>query len=182
MRAEEIKRQQLEKERDDAAKTKRSRSRVPTKNEHERQFLTKSKEEIKEEKMQDKEHQKRRQQMASESRQKSTKFTQATAKKWEYDEHRKALESMKDANDYSVRYGSIPWPPEANIFLFSITDDDDERKAKMNAALKFWHPDKFAQRFGEKVADADKEKIWQRVRLLSQQCIQYKTACASRGN
>jgi len=60
-------------------------------------------------------------------------------------------------------------------------DDANERKMKVNVALKFWHPDKFRQMFGDKVAEADKEKIWERVQSLSTKCIQYKTAANARG-
>jgi len=180
MREAELERQRMEKEREEAAKAKRVRARAP-KGDAERHFLKKSKEEIQDEKLQDKEHQRRRQQLAAESKQKSIMYTKATAKKWEYEEHRKALESMKDANEYSMRYGSIPWPPESNIFLFNVMDDANERKMKVNVALKFWHPDKFRQMFGDKVAEADKEKIWERVQSLSTKCIQYKTAANARG-
>ena len=180
MREAELERQRMEKEREEAAKAKRVRARAP-KGDAERHFLKKSKEEIQDEKLQDKEHQRRRQQLAAESKQKSIMYTKATAKKWEYEEHRKALESMKDANENSMRYGSIPWPPESNIFLFNVMDDANERKMKVNVALKFWHPDKFRQMFGDKVAEADKEKIWERVQSLSTKCIQYKTAANARG-
>lgn len=181
MRQAELERQRMEKEREEAAKVKRVRSRGP-KGDAERQFLKKSKEEIKEEKLQDKEHQRRRQQLAAESKQKSMSYTKATAKKGEYEEHRKALESMKDAKEHSVRYGSIPWPPESNIFLFNVMDDANERKMKVNVALKFWHPDKFRQMFGDKMAEADKDKIWERVQALSTKCIQYKMAANARGS
>ena len=180
MREAELERQRMEKEREEAAKAKRVRARAP-KGDAEQHFLKKSKEEIQDEKLQDKEHQRRRQQLAAESKQKSIMYTKATAKRWEYEEHRKALESMKDANENSMRYGSIPWPPESNIFLFNVMDDANERKMKVNVALKFWHPDKFRQMFGDKVAEADKEKIWERVQSLSTKCIQYKTAANARG-
>jgi hypothetical protein len=89
-----------------------------------------------------------------------------------------------------LRASDIPWPggmsaaaaaaggddSSANGNVLSLPSDlpASDVKAAVRAAQRRWHPDKFAQRFGEAMAllvggETEREKVLARVKLLAQQ-------------
>ena len=51
--------------------------------------------------------------------------------------------------------------------------DENELKAKVREALRFWHPDKFEQKFGHRLEPSDKDSILKIVTHVSQSLIRY---------
>lgn len=66
-----------------------------------------------------------------------------------------------------IRLAQIPFPPKDNALLLLPNRGqgatDAERKQAFRAASLRWHPDKFTQRFGGRLNDAERGEILERV-------------------
>ncbi len=76
-----------------------------------------------------------------------------------------------------IRFDSVPWPApaaggdvaeEAMMLPDALRNDADARRRAVREALRRWHPDKFGQRFGSRLAAADRDRILERVKAVSQ--------------
>jgi hypothetical protein len=76
-----------------------------------------------------------------------------------------------------IRFDTVPWPApaaggdvaeEAMMLPAALRHDADARRRAVREALRRWHPDKFGQRFGGRLAAADRERILERVKAVSQ--------------
>jgi hypothetical protein len=94
----------------------------------------------------------------------------ADAKKNEDDKWIKFSKSY----DTPIQFTDVPWPsgPQDNILNIKNTSDKD-KKIIIRAALLRWHPDKFIQVFGGRLAENDKEKIVNKVKEITQQINAY---------
>ena len=75
-----------------------------------------------------------------------------------------------------LTYDVIPWPDLKSLESFVLTNADRTDSGKCRKLLREeqirWHPDKFAQKFGEKLnalAEKDRLKIVDQVKLVSQE-------------
>jgi hypothetical protein len=76
-----------------------------------------------------------------------------------------------------IRFNDVPWPApaaggdlaeDAMMLPAALRTDADARRRAVREALRRWHPDKFGQRFGGRLAAEDREKILERVKVVSQ--------------
>jgi hypothetical protein len=76
-----------------------------------------------------------------------------------------------------IRFDNVPWPApaaggdlaeEAMMLPPALRNDADARRRAVREALRRWHPDKFGQRFGGRLAPEDRERILERVKAVSQ--------------
>ncbi len=76
-----------------------------------------------------------------------------------------------------ICFDNVPWPApaaggdvaeEAMMLPAALRNNADARRRAVREALRRWHPDKFGQRFGGRLAAADRERILERVKAVSQ--------------
>eukprot|EP00850_Spirogloea_muscicola_P024438 SM000821S22583 [mRNA] locus=s821:1613:2157:- [translate_table: standard] len=72
-----------------------------------------------------------------------------------------------------LTFGDIPWPvppgsePEMGALLLAGVPPAEHRKRLRTEVLR-WHPDKFVQRWGQRLSDKEQERIVARVNEISQ--------------
>lgn len=93
-------------------------------------------------------------------------------KRMKYEErYRKLLESDKKL---VLKFEDIPWPSEKEqkydieVLFDGMDKSGSGYKKYLRDQQVRWHPDKFMQRFGHVLDDSEKDKILQRVTVLSQ--------------
>lgn len=80
----------------------------------------------------------------------------------------------KDNSVSLLRFADIPWPPEGSTDLLEFFGCDIDKSAPQSLQLYVrqqrirWHPDKFAQRCGHRLHEADRIRIMDRVKTVSQ--------------
>lgn len=102
--------------------------------------------------------------------------TEVMAQKREKYERKVADLKSKDA-DSKLRFRDIPWPCQGNaaemveVLLSNLTIESSysERKRTIVKQLVLWHPDKFEQRCGDRLAEKDKERILDTVKAITQE-------------
>ena len=76
-----------------------------------------------------------------------------------------------------IRFEDVPWPcapaggdvaEEAMMLPAALRNDAEARRRAVREALRRWHPDKFGQRFGARLAAVDRDRILERVKAVSQ--------------
>jgi hypothetical protein len=95
------------------------------------------------------------------------------AQAWE----RFIMAQVTAGDDAAIRFDDVPWPAvppggdlaeEAMMLPAALRGDADARRRAVREALRRWHPDKFGQRFGSRLAAADRDRILERVKAVSQ--------------
>jgi len=71
-----------------------------------------------------------------------------------------------------IRHSCVPWLVEdkedaQSIILYGTAGEGEKRK-RLRLELMRWHPDKFVARFGGRVVEAERERVLQRVKEISQ--------------
>lgn len=102
--------------------------------------------------------------------------TEVMAQKREKYEQKVAILKSNDT-DSKLRFRDIPWPCQGNaaemveVLLSNLTIESSysERKRTIVKQLVLWHPDKFEQRCGDRLAEKDKERILDTVKAITQE-------------
>ena len=71
-----------------------------------------------------------------------------------------------DEMDGTITYGQIPWPPAGVMGPVTLPANID--RARVKRMLTRYHPDKFAQKYGERIAAEDKERVEEKVKQVCQ--------------
>jgi hypothetical protein len=71
-----------------------------------------------------------------------------------------------DEADGTITYGQIPWPPAGVMGPVTLPANID--RARVKRMLTRYHPDKFAQKYGERIAAEDKERVEEKVKQVCQ--------------
>ena len=79
-------------------------------------------------------------------------------------EHESLFQKFERAHDQessppTITLASIPMPPESNPLCLRPGASEKEKKAALRKASLRWHPDKFTQKFGRKIAAGQSEAI-----------------------
>lgn len=75
-----------------------------------------------------------------------------------------------------LAYGEIPWP-SGSVSGIASSDDGRTRRTKLAAALRRWHPDKWAQIL-LLARESDREQILARVKQTAQRALEERDAVA----
>jgi hypothetical protein len=87
------------------------------------------------------------------------------------------LAAASEGGGETIRFSDVPWPTvpaggdlatEAMMLPEALRGDAEARRRAVREALRRWHPDKFGQRFGGRLAAADRDRILERVKTVSQ--------------
>mmetsp|Transcript_44570 Transcript_44570/g.115900 ORF Transcript_44570/g.115900 Transcript_44570/m.115900 type:complete len:263 (-) Transcript_44570:227-1015(-) len=76
-----------------------------------------------------------------------------------------------------IEYKDVPWPytmGHNNILGLPPTAKPEKIRSAFKVASLRWHPDKFSQIFGEKLAPADKDAIMERVEQIAMRIVEAK--------
>ncbi|KAL8612813.1 hypothetical protein ACOMHN_033483 [Nucella lapillus] len=83
--------------------------------------------------------------------------------------------ALKDKSEKEMTYGDIPWPGKGSLEHVMDVLFGDKADWTVSALKKFtreqrvrWHPDKFLQKFIDKIAPKSFEKVMERVKEISQ--------------
>ena len=71
-----------------------------------------------------------------------------------------------DEMDGTITYGQIPWPPAGVMGPVTLPANID--RARIKRMLTRYHPDKFAQKYGERIAEEDKTRVEEKVKQVCQ--------------
>ena len=71
-----------------------------------------------------------------------------------------------DEMDGTITYGQIPWPPAGVMGPVTLPANID--RARIKRMLTRYHPDKFAQKYGERIAAEDKTRVEEKVKQVCQ--------------
>jgi hypothetical protein len=71
-----------------------------------------------------------------------------------------------DEMDGTITYGQIPWPPAGVMGPVTLPANID--RARVKRMLTRYHPDKFAQKYGERIAAEDKTRVEEKVKQVCQ--------------
>ena len=71
-----------------------------------------------------------------------------------------------DEMDGTITYGQIPWPPAGVMGPVTLPANID--RARVKRMLTRYHPDKFAQKYGERIAEEDKTRVEEKVKQVCQ--------------
>ena len=71
------------------------------------------------------------------------------------------------ADDAVIRMRDVPWPA-VDAAALGLNGSNAQRKKAFRAASLRWHPDKFMQSFGGRLAPEEADEIMQRVTEVSQ--------------
>ena len=71
-----------------------------------------------------------------------------------------------DEMDGTITYGQIPWPPTGVMGPVTLPANID--RARIKRMLTRYHPDKFAQKYGERIAEEDKTRVEEKVKQVCQ--------------
>ena len=71
-----------------------------------------------------------------------------------------------DEVDGTITYGQIPWPPAGVMGPVTLPANID--RARIKRMLTRYHPDKFAQKYGERIAEEDKTRVEEKVKQVCQ--------------
>lgn len=90
--------------------------------------------------------------------------------------YEKKIADLK-SSDSKLRFRDIPWPCQGNaaemveVLLSNITAESSnaQRKKTIVKQLVLWHPDKFEQRCGDRLAEKDRERILETVKAITQE-------------
>ena len=66
----------------------------------------------------------------------------------------------------TITYGQIPWPPAGVMGPVTLPANID--RARIKRMLTRYHPDKFAQKYGERIAAEDKTRVEEKVKQVCQ--------------
>ena len=90
-----------------------------------------------------------------------------------YEERFKA--ALNDKSEKKMGFGDIPWPSRGsidNVMEVLFGDKSDWSAAALKKYVREqqvrWHPDKFLQKFIDKIAPKSFEKVMERVKEISQ--------------
>ena len=63
----------------------------------------------------------------------------------------------------------------ADAIVEALFEDSDAEKVKLNVkeSLRFWHPDKFEQKFGQRLKSSERDEVLKIVTHVSQSLIRY---------
>jgi hypothetical protein len=68
--------------------------------------------------------------------------------------------------DGTITYGQIPWPPAGVMGPVTLPANID--RARVKRMLTRYHPDKFAEKYGERIAAEDKTRVEEKVKQVCQ--------------
>ena len=71
-----------------------------------------------------------------------------------------------DEMDGTITYGQIPWPPAGVMGPVTLPANID--RARIKRMLTRYHPDKFAQKYGERIAEEDKTRVEAKAKQVCQ--------------
>ena len=71
-----------------------------------------------------------------------------------------------DEMDGTITYGQIPWPPAGVIGPVTLPANID--RARVKRMVTRYHPDKFAQKYGGRIAAEDKTRVEEKVKQVCQ--------------
>ena len=71
-----------------------------------------------------------------------------------------------DEMDGTITYGQIPWPPAGVMGPVTLPANID--RARVKRMLTRYHPDKFAEKYGERIAAEDKTRVEEKVKQVCQ--------------
>lgn len=71
-----------------------------------------------------------------------------------------------DEMDGTITYGQIPWPPAGVMGPVTLPANID--RARVKRMLTRYHPDKFAQKYGGRIAAEDKTRVEEKVKQVCQ--------------
>ena len=71
-----------------------------------------------------------------------------------------------DEVEGTITYGQIPWPPAGVMGPVTLPANID--RARIKRMLTRYHPDKFAQKYGERIAAEDKTRVEEKVKQVCQ--------------
>jgi hypothetical protein len=71
-----------------------------------------------------------------------------------------------DEMDGTITYGQIPWPPAGVMGPVTLPANID--RARVKRMVTRYHPDKFAQKYGERIAAEDKTRVEEKVKQVCQ--------------
>ena len=71
-----------------------------------------------------------------------------------------------DEADGTITYGQIPWPPAGVMGPVTLPANID--RARVKRMVTRYHPDKFAQKYGERIAAEDKTRVEAKVKQVCQ--------------
>ena len=71
-----------------------------------------------------------------------------------------------DEMDGTITYGQIPWPPAGVMGPVTLPANID--RARVKRMLTRYHPDKFAEKYGERIAEEDKTRVEEKVTQVCQ--------------
>jgi cytoskeletal protein RodZ len=71
-----------------------------------------------------------------------------------------------DEMDGTITYGQIPWPPAGVMGPVTLPANID--RARVKRMVTRYHPDKFAQKYGGRIAAEDKTRVEEKVKQVCQ--------------
>jgi len=71
-----------------------------------------------------------------------------------------------DEMDGTITYGQIPWPPAGVMGPVTLPANID--RARIKRMLTRYHPDKFAQKYSERIAEEDKTRVEEKAKQVCQ--------------
>lgn len=82
--------------------------------------------------------------------------------------------TLDSCQGWKLKYEDIPWPStqgencDMNVLFDQMDSRSVEYKKYRRDQQIRWHPDKFLQRFGDSLVESDRQKVMDRVTMLSQ--------------